>query len=120
MSMSGGTRRSQLRLLLIGLGAVLILAVVVGVLTRGPGEEPFAGVYWDPSSGRRVEITVQDDRYELLYGVAKRAYRAERYGDELQVRDPFSGYILVRATDEGLVLVSGGREARLEPLPRDK
>ena len=98
----------------------MVLAVVIAVVARTPGEDPFTGVYWDPGSGRRVEITHTDDRYRLLYGVAKHWYAAERHGDELQVRDPFSGYVLVRATDEGLFLVNGGAETKLEPLPADR
>ena len=98
----------------------MALAVVITIVLRTPGEDPFAGVYWDPGSGRRVEITLEDGRYQLLYGVAKHWYAAERHGDELQVRDPFSGYVLVRATDEGLFLVNGGAETKLEPLPADR
>jgi hypothetical protein len=104
----------RLRLLLL-VAALVGLAVVV-VTARAPGEDPFAGVYRDPDGGRRVWITLSDGRYEVLFGAGQSWYEAERHGDELQVRDPFSGYVLVRATEEGLVLVSGGRETRLEPL----
>ncbi len=102
------------RLLL--LAAAVAAVVVVALVLRPDGPDPFPGVYWDTASGRRVEITHDGSGYRFLYGVARHGYPAERHGDELRVRDPFSGYLVVRSTGEGLVLVQGQRESRLEPL----
>lgn len=117
---SRASRRRRLLLFLLAATGLVVVVVVALAVLRGPGEDPFTGVYWDRDSGRRVEITHRDGGYQLLYGVARRGYPAERYGDELQVRDPFSGYVLVRSTDEGLVLVSGSRTTKLEPLTAGK
>lgn len=111
------TARRRVRRRRIAAAATLLAVAAVFAVLLWPGaDDPFSGVYWDPDSGRRVEITRKDGRYRLLYGVAKVGYEAERRGDELQVRDPFSGYVVVRANADGLMLVSGRRETRLERL----
>ena len=95
---------------------ILAVAVVAVAVLQRSGPDPFSGAYWDPGRGRRIEITHEGGKYMLLYGVARHGYQAERHGDELQVRDPFSGYVVIRSTEQGLVLVSGARTTKLEPL----
>ncbi len=111
-------RRARRRLLvLVAIVAILVIAAVVVLAQRDAGD-PFSGVYWDPASGRRVEITHTDGRFQFLYGTARQGYPAERHGSELRVRDPFTGYIVVRSTSAGLVLEMGARTSKLRPLPR--
>ena len=102
-----------LTLLLAGLAAALALTGC------GGNADPFTGLYWEPSSGRRVEIRKDGDAYRLYYGVAKEAYQATRSGDELHIAEPMGGQTIVRlGKAEGtLELVSGGKTTKLQPLP---
>lgn len=102
-----------LALLLAGLVAALVLAGC------GGNADPFTGLYWEPSSGRRVEIRKDGDTYRLYYGVAKEAYTATRAGDELRIAEPLGGQTIVRlGKAEGtLELLSGGKTTKLQPLP---
>ena len=100
-------------LLLTGLAAALLLAGC------GGNADPFTGLYWEPSSGRRVEIRKDGGAYRLYYGAAKEAYQATRTGDELRIVEPLGGQTIVRlGKAEGtLELVSGGKTTKLQPLP---
>jgi len=102
-----------LALLLAGLAAALILAGC------GGNSDPFTGLYWEPSSGRRVEIRKAGDAYRLLYGAAKEQYTATRTGNELRITEPLGGQTVVRlGKAEGtLELLSGGKKTVLKPLP---
>lgn len=104
-----------LALLLVALGATS-----VALAGCGGDADPFSGLYWEPSSGRRVEIRAKGDGYRLYYGVAKRPFLAVREGDELRIADPMGGSIVVRqGPDEGtLELVTGGKTTVLKPLPQ--
>jgi hypothetical protein len=102
-----------LALLLTGLVAMLVLAGC------GGNADPFTGLYWEPSSGRRVEIRKDADAYRLYYGAARESYKATRHGDELRIAEPLGGQTIVRpGKAEGtLVLFSGGKTTKLQALP---
>ena len=92
---AGGTlpRRADATRRRARLLAALILAVLLAVLVPilaacGGDDEPFAGLWWEPATGRRIEIRLENGQYWLYYGAAKRPHLAERDGDELRIRDP--------------------------------
>ena len=84
----------------------------------GGNADPFTGLYWEPSSGRRVEIRKEGDDYLLIYGAAKRPFKATREGDELRVAEPLGGQTVVRLGDDvsTLELETGGKTSLLERL----
>ena len=100
---------------------VLLAGLLVAVGACGDGDR-FTGVYWEPETGRRVEIRRDGDSFRLYYGVAERPYVAERHGDELRVGAPLGGDIVVRPAGHGeaLEMVTGGHASRLEPLPPEQ
>jgi hypothetical protein len=104
-----------------GLLALLLAALAAALALAGCGgnADPFTGLYWEPSSGRRVEIRKEGDAYWLYYGAAKEPYRASRSGDELRITEPMGGETVVRpGKSEGtLELLSGGKTTVLKPLP---
>jgi hypothetical protein len=80
------------------LAATVVLPAVVLLLAAcGVATDPFAGLWWEPTTGRRIEITKAGEQYRLLYGAARRPYPAVRAGDELRVRQPLGGDIVVKA-----------------------
>ena len=99
--------------------AILLVAVVLPLVACGAARDPFTGLWREPTTGRRMEITKEGDQYRLLYGAARRPYVAVREGDELRIRQPFGGDIVVKATAEGrLVMVNGGKASRLVHVPQ--
>jgi len=102
----------------------VLLAVLLGLavgLAACARDDPFEGLWWEPSSGRRIEISAVGDVYRFSYGVAQRPYRAMREGDELRIKEPMGGEIVVRAAEDGeLELVIGGSATRLKPLPQQQ
>ena len=107
-------------------GAALLVCLVAAVLAPlalaacGSTADPFAGLYWEPSSGRRIEIAQDGDAYKLYYGRDLRAYPATRAGEELVITDPMGGRTILRAgAAEGtLEMTSGGETTTLKPLPQ--
>ena len=103
-----------------GLLALLLTALLVAPLLTGCGgnADPFTGLYWEPSSGRRVEIRKDGEKYWLFYGAAKQAYQAKRDGDELVIAEPMGGETIVRTGDtEGtLELETAGKTTLLKRL----
>jgi hypothetical protein len=99
---------------------VLLLAAAWVLPACGADTDPFAGLYWEPSTGRRVEIRVAGDSYELIYGAGKRPFSAVRDGDELRIAEPMGGDTIVRSggSEGTLELVSGGKTTVLELLPQ--
>jgi hypothetical protein len=83
-------RRRAVALLLIAVAAAL--AIVATSVARG--DDDFSGVWWEPDSGRRVEIVREGDAYTLLYGAERRPFAADR-----------------------LELIDGGRTTTLQPVP---
>ena len=109
------------------LGAALLFACVLAVVLAplvltacGAGTDRFAGLCWEPASGRRIEIEKDGDAYKLCYGRDKRAFTATLDGDRLVIADPMGGRSVVRPGEaEGtLELVSGGETTLLKPLPQ--
>jgi hypothetical protein len=103
--------------LLVGL--LFSLAAAWALPACGGSEtDPFAGLYWEPSTGRRVEIRLAGDSYEFIYGAGKRPFPAVRDGDELRIAEPMGGDTVVRRGGSAgtLEMVSGGRTTTLELL----
>jgi hypothetical protein len=100
-------------LLLLGLLSPLVLAACGNA-------DPFVGLYWEPASGRRMEIRHTQDGYELYYGRDLRPFPATRDGDVLTITDPMGGKTTLRPGQaEGtLQMVSGGKTTVLKPLPQ--
>jgi hypothetical protein len=115
------TPESRGRRAFASLVILLIVALVAPLVLVACGDaDPFAGVYWEPTTGRRIEIKRQGDRYELYYGRDLRAFPAARDGDRLVITDPMGGKTVIRSgSSEGtLDLVSGGKTSVLKPLPQ--
>jgi hypothetical protein len=99
--------------------ALLLLAAAVAMAACGAGDDPFTGLWWEPATARRIEITKDGDQYRLLYGAARRPYQATREGDELRVRQPIGDGIVVKAVDDRrLTLLTGGKTSRLVRVPQ--
>ncbi len=97
------------------LAAIVLMAALA---LAGCGSDPFSGVWWEPATGRRIEIRELADGYQLLYGAEKRPYAAVRDGDELTIAQPFGALIVIQADDDGtLRLVGDGPTTRLQRLP---
>jgi hypothetical protein len=100
--------------------ALLFVALVVAPLLAGCGgnADPFQGLYWEPASGRRVEIRKDGETYWLYYGADKQAFQAKRDGDELVIAEPMGGKTIVRKGDtEGtLELQTAGKTTQLRRL----
>jgi len=109
------SRRRPGRLLLCVVLAALLLPLV---LTACGNADPFVGLYWEPSSGRRIEIRQDGDAYKLYYGRDLRAHTAKREGEELVITDPMGGKTVIRLTgaEGSLQLVTGGETTSLERL----
>ncbi len=116
MSRAAGRRRS----VVAGLGAaILLLAVALPLVACGAKTDPFTGLWWEPTTGRRIEITKDGGQYRLLYGAARRPYQATREGDELRIRQPIGDDIVVKAAADGrLNMVIGGKTSRLVRVPQ--
>jgi len=107
-------------------GASLVVVVLVVLLAAGlvagcgGDADPFSGLYWEPSTGRRIEIRREGDAYRFYYGAGKRPYQAVRADDELRVVAPMGGEIVIRPAEEDgvLELVTGGTTSLLKPLPQ--
>jgi hypothetical protein len=99
--------------------AVLLLATVAAsALTACGNADPFTGLYWEPSTARRVEIRKDGDAYLLYYGAALRPFAATRVGDELRIAEPMGGRTIVRLGEaEGtLKLETAGETTLLKRL----
>jgi hypothetical protein len=100
--------------------SLLLLALVAATALPacGGNADPFTGLYWEPSTARRVEIRKDGDGYRLYYGAAKRPFEATREGDELRIAEPMGGQTIVRLGDEEgtLELESAGKTSLLERL----
>jgi len=99
--------------------AVLILALALAVAACGARTDPFAGLWWEPATGRRIEIRVAGDAYKVLYGAAKAPFPATRSGDELRVADPLGGAMVFKPAAGGtLTLTAAGKTSVLKPVPQ--
>lgn len=96
---------------------VAAAALVIVILVVAGGDDPFSGTYWEPASGRRVEIVREGDRYVLYYGVGRRPFPAERVGDALRLRDPLGGTVVVTPAGDGTLRLEGeGGASVLRPI----
>jgi len=90
-----------------GLVAVFLASVALGLFVLagcGGNADPFVGLYWEPSTSRRVEIRKDGDDYWLFYGATLQPHQATRHGDELRITEPMGGQTIVRPGDEVGVL----------------
>jgi hypothetical protein len=115
-----GSRASGARLPAALLVVVLAMLAAATLPVACGNTDPFTGVYWEPASGRRIEIRADGDGYKLFYGRDMHPYAAVRDDDELTITDPMGGKSVVRqGSAEGtLELVSGGETTVLRPLPQ--
>jgi hypothetical protein len=97
---------------------LVTLLVAAQLASCGGNADPFTGLYWEPASGRRVEIRKEGEAYWLFYGAAKQAYKARQDGDELVITDPLGGQTIVRKGDaEGVLeLETAGETTQLKRL----
>ena len=101
---------------------VLVLAgVVLGLFAMagcGGNADPFVGLYWEPSTSRRVEIRKDGDDYWLYYGAALQPHQATRQGDELRISEPMGGQTVIRQGDDAgiLELETAGKTTLLKRL----
>jgi hypothetical protein len=97
---------------------LLLAAVATPALPACGNADPFTGLYWEPSTARRVEIRKEGDAYLLYYGAAMRPFKATREGDELRIAEPMGGRTIVRPGEaEGtLELETAGKTTLLERL----
>ena len=115
MSRGGRRRRAAAGLA----AAILLLVVALPLAACGSGHDPFTGLWWEPTTARRIEITKDGAQYRLFYGAARRPYQATREGDELRIRQLIGGDIVVKAAAEGrLDMVIGGKTSRLVHVPQ--
>jgi len=99
--------------------AVLILSLALAVATCGAKTDPFAGLWWEPATGRRIEIRAAGDAYKVLYGAARAPFPATRSGDELRVSDPLGGAMVFKPAAGGtLTLTAAGKTSVLKPVPQ--
>jgi hypothetical protein len=115
----GASRRTRAiaGLALVALLVALPAALMSSLAACGGDEDPFAGVWWEPATGRRIEIRHENGGYWLYYGAAKRPFPAERSGDELRIRDPMGDDIVVsRGEGDELRMDTGGKVTTLKPV----
>jgi len=99
--------------------AVLLLSLALALAACGAKGDPFAGLWWEPATGRRIEIRVAGGSYEVVYGAQKEPFPAKRHGDELRVTDPLGGVAVFRQADGGtLTLTAAGKTSELKPVPQ--
>ena len=97
----------------------VLLVAALPLVACGAGDDPFTGLWWEPTSGRRIEITKDGEQYRLLYGAAERPYEATREGDELRIPQLIGGDIVVMiAADGRLDMVIDGTSSRLVRVPQ--
>jgi hypothetical protein len=103
-----------------GLLALLLATLVAALALAACGNaDPFAGLYWEPATGRRVEIRKEGSAYRLYYGAAKQPFKAVREGGTLIIPQPIGGQTIVRPgkTAGTLEMESAGSTTVLKPLP---
>jgi hypothetical protein len=99
--------------------AVLILTLALGLAACGVKTDPFAGLWWEPATGRRIEIRAAGGSYKVLCGAAKAPFPATRSGDELRVADPLGGAMVFKQAAGGtLTLTAAGKTSVLKPVPQ--
>ena len=113
-----GRRRARLGAWAALLALLLALVAALALPACGGNADPFTGIYWEPSTARRVEIRKDGDAYQLYYGAAKRPFEATRDGDELVIAEPMGGRTVVRLGDDAdtLELETAGKTTLLERL----
>lgn len=106
------------------LAALLLAAVLVALAAQaaacgGASSDPFAGTWWEPSSGRRVQVTAAGDGYDVRFGADLEACPATVSGDELRVTHPELGEVVLKtAPNDRLELVIDGTASLLERAPQ--
>ncbi len=100
--------------------AVVLFAGAAQIAACGTAaSDPFVGSWWEPSSGRRVDVKAAAGGYEVRVGADLKAYPAAESGGELRVAHPTLGDLVLRTAPDGeLELVSGGTASLLERAPQ--
>lgn len=99
--------------------AALLLSLALTVAACGTRDDPFAGLWWEPATGRRIEIRVSGGAYKVLYGAARAPFPATRSGGELRVTDPLGGAMVFKEAAGGtLTLTAAGKTSVLERVPQ--
>jgi len=107
------------RAVALAAATLVVLAIGLPLVACGAGDDPFTGLWWEPATARRIEITKDGDQYRLLYGAALRPYPATREGDELLIRQPMGGDIVVKTAADGrLEMIIDGESSRLVRVPQ--
>jgi hypothetical protein len=113
-----GRRDAVRRRRVVALLLVVATALAVLVTSVARDDDAFSGVWWEPDSGRRVEIVREGDAYTFLYGAGRRPFAAERRGADLVIAPPLGGDIVVHAVAaDRLELIDGGQTTTLQPVP---
>ena len=95
------------------------LAASVALAGCGGNADPFAGLYWEPSSGRRVEIRKDGDAYRLYYGATSTPTRPPATGKNSCITEPMGGQTIVRPRRRrGALELDRGQDDGLKPLPQ--
>ena len=99
--------------------AVLVLSLALTLAACGAKDDPFAGLCWEPATGRRIEIRFAGGSYKVVYGAEKAPFPATRQGDELRVTDPLGGVTVFKQAGDGtLTLTAAGKTSVLKPVPQ--
>jgi hypothetical protein len=108
------------RRLVAAAALVLLLSVVVlQAAACGTAADPFVGSWWEPTSGRRVDVKAAGDGYQVLFGSDLKPYPATLSGGVLRLTHPQLGAVeLKKGSGDGLELVSGGTVSLLERAPQ--
>ena len=99
--------------------ALLLAALAAQLAACGTNDDPFAGLWWEPTSGLRMEVRKASDAYTVQVGTDLQRYTAEVRGAELYVTRSEGGDITVKQAPEGrLDVVIGGTSNRLQRAPQ--
>jgi len=98
---------------------VLVVSLALAIAACGAKDDPFVGLWWEPATGRRIEIRAAGDSYKVLYGAAKAPFPATRSGEELRVAEPLGGVMVFKPAGGGtLTLTAAGKTSILKPVPQ--
>jgi hypothetical protein len=99
--------------------AALLLSLALTFAACGAKEDPFAGLWWEPATGRRIEIRVSGGAYKVLYGATRAPFPATRSDGELRVTDPLGGAMVFKEAAGGtLTLRAAGTTTVLKRVPQ--
>lgn len=104
--------------------AVLVLTLCAAAAAQaaacgGAAADPWAGSWWEPSSGLRVQVEAAGDGYEVVVGSDLEASPATQSDGELHFTHPELGAVVLKAApDDRLQLVGDGAVRVLQRAPQ--